>query len=97
VVYGPISAMIASLWRLKWSLTCPHLFVDDTGVVFDLRVDPPVVLANAVKASVRRWRLSFILQKLPAARPSSPDYAAPTLNDQLMYCDGLSPRARLIL
>ena len=97
VVTGPIGAMVASLWRLKWSLCHPHLFVDDTGGVFDLYCDPPCVLARACKASVRRWRLAQVIHKFPVLAPNGFDYAAPNMSPQFMYSDGLLPQGTIDL
>jgi hypothetical protein len=97
VTAGPVAAMIASLWRLKWVMASYHVFVNDEGRAFDLHVDPPVVLANAVKGSVRRWRLAQVLLKYPNMGTSKPDYIAPNMSEQFFYNDGLVPQGTVDL
>ena len=92
MVSGPIAAMIASLKRLKWLTPYPDTLVDDTGYVYKVRLDPPVVIAEGVRRSVRRWRLARVLEKYPSIMPSSPDYFAPTITPEFLYEDGLVPQ-----
>ena len=60
VTTGPVAALLNSLARIGWSvLSCAKLR-DDRGQIFDLRLDPPVVVCRAACASVRRWRLARV-------------------------------------
>ena len=45
VVSGPISALIASVWRLGWHVRSPSQFITDTGGEIDLLIDSPAVVA----------------------------------------------------
>ena len=49
----------------------------DDGVELDLRLDPPVAIADAAKRAVRRWRLRRIAEALPALIPDEPDITIP--------------------
>ena len=97
VAAGPVAAMIASLWRLEWVTASYHIFVNDEGRAFDMHVDPPVVIANAVKHSVRRWRLAQVLLKYPSMGTSRPDYIVPSMSEQFLYTDGLVPQGTVDL
>lgn len=96
-VSGPIAALIMSLRRLEWVTSSPTLFSDDIGQVFDLRRDPPIVVAAAVRASVRRWRIAQILHKYPASCTQQPDYVDPRVDDQWLHTDGLVPQGTVDL
>ena len=75
----------------------PSILSDDTGRVFNLKVDPPVVIDRAVRDSVRRWRLSLIILKHPACSPEVPDYIDPSMAEQWFYSDGLVPQGTIDL
>ena len=92
VVTGPISAMLASLDRLKWHVVSSQVLVDDQGTVFNTLRDPPVVIGAAVKQAVRRWRTAQVLLKFPSAVPEHPCYIAPTMDPQWLHDDGLLPQ-----
>ena len=62
VVSGPISALIATIWRCRWRIRSPCQFVSDTGAELDLLVDSPAAVALAATASVRRWQLAQVVK-----------------------------------
>ena len=39
-VAGPVTALIATLWRVGWTLRSALVWVDDLGRVIDLLADP---------------------------------------------------------
>ena len=80
-VCGPMAALIMTLRRVAWVIVSPTILSDDVGNVFNLLVDPPAVLAEAMKGSVRRWRIAQILHKYPACKPEAPDYVDPRLDE----------------
>ena len=53
------------------------MLADDLGRIFNCKVDPPVVIRNAVKDSVRRWRLARVGSVLPNLIPTQCDIGAP--------------------
>ena len=59
---------MATLWRVGWSIRSALVWQDDTGRLIDLLADPPVVVRNLMRQSVRRWRLAqLIMDVLPIA------------------------------
>ena len=56
-VVGPVSALLATARRIGWDFQSTSMLSDDRGSIYNLRVDPPVVIATAVRNSVWRWRL----------------------------------------
>ena len=79
--------------RVAWVIVSPTILSDDVGNVFNLLVDPRGVLAEAMKGSVRRWRIAQILHKYPACKPEAPDYVDPRLDEQWIGSDRFCPRA----
>ena len=77
LVVGPVTALVASAIRIGWTFLDAHLLKDDVGAVWDLTLDPPIVVADAVKLSVRRWRLQRVFGVLPQSMPIAPDIVAP--------------------
>ena len=73
-VTGPIAALRASAARIGWTFSSPTVCHSESGLQFDLLVDPPVVVGNAVKHAVRAWRRQQIMQKYPSVVPAQPDY-----------------------
>ena len=70
---GPAGGYVASLHRLGWTRLRHRELQDDEGNTFSLRLDPPVVLKKAVRASVRRWQLRRLASHLPDLIPHQPD------------------------
>ena len=68
-VNGPLAALIVSLERMRWLFVSPSMLSDGLGNIFNLVSDPPCIVAAAMKASVRRWRIAMIFEKYPACRP----------------------------
>ena len=60
VTTGPVAALLNSLARIGWSVLSSAQLRDDRGQIYDLRLDPPVVVCRAAQASVRRWRLARV-------------------------------------
>ena len=54
VVAGSVAALVASAERTGWSFKSEHHLVDDEGRLFDFNLDPPIVIADAARRSVRR-------------------------------------------
>ena len=73
-VTGPIGALRASATRIGWKFIGPSSCVNDIGIEYDLLVDPPTIIGNAVTQAVRRWRTRLISHKYPSVLPTSPDY-----------------------
>ncbi len=72
-VTGPAAAVVASAHRIGWSIVGGrHIHCDD-GEELDLLLDPPVVVVQAARRAVRRWRLQNIGAALPHLVPDSPD------------------------
>ena len=66
IVYGPAAAVLATLKRVGWIISTACTLTTDTGQGFDMRFDPPVVIARGMNEAVRRWRWRTIA----AAHPS---------------------------
>ena len=77
LVTGPAAATIATLKRLGWATLEPAKTVDDLGFAWDFRLDSPAAIAQACKASVRRWRLARIADYIPGLLPDRCDIRAP--------------------
>ena len=78
-VTGPITALIATLWRLGWTMMSCTSFRDDIGRVLDLRMDSPAAAKTVVHASVRRWRLARIAAAQPQLLPDTYDFECPRI------------------
>ena len=72
-VTGPVRALIATCQRLKWSSADGRKFTDDTGVVWDVALDPPAAIAAAARRSTKRLATDAILRELPTAKPQHDD------------------------
>ena len=72
-VAGPVAALVASLKRIGWTMRNHRLMRSDIDEEFDLLLDPPCVVVQAARRSVRRWRLACIGQLMPALLPQEPD------------------------
>ena len=97
VAAGPVAGLLGIMARIKWEHNGPSILSDDVGRVFNCKIDPPVVLANAVKDSVRRWRLAKAAAKFPALVPEKPDYIDPRMTEELFRNDGLLPHGTIAL
>ena len=70
-VRGPGAALIASAWRLNWSVDTSTRLITDEGRQLDLLLDPPVVVRVEVCSAVRRWRDRNIFAKFPHLGPAA--------------------------
>ena len=52
-VTGPVSALLASVWRLGWTVLGPRLFRDDLGDLVDIIAESPAKIGSIAKQSVR--------------------------------------------
>ena len=73
-VAGPVAAAVASMARLGWPFLSGSRLRRDDGETLDLMADPPVVVIDAVRAAVRRWRLKRIASTLPELVLHMPDF-----------------------
>ena len=82
-VTGPVSALIATVWRLGWTVISPHSFLDDRNRHIDVTVDSPAMVGILAHQSVRRWQLARVSRDYPALVPpvldAPPVKAAATL------------------
>ncbi len=76
-VTGPVTTLVASALRIGWIFASTSILVDDLGEFFDISLDPPVVVADAVRRSVRRWRFGRIANAHPQLVPTTTDICAP--------------------
>ena len=74
-VTGPAAALAASLHRIGWQICSGCKFLSDDLTEYDVSIDPPTVITQAVQRSVRRWRLASIAKHFPQLIPASPDIA----------------------
>jgi len=79
VVSGPISALVATVWRLGWRIRSPCQFITDTGADIDVTIDSPAAVAAAAKASVRRWQLYQVVRCYPDMLPDEDDVVGSAL------------------
>ena len=88
-VKGPCKAVIATCQRIGWSSTDGRRFRDDVGATWDCALDPPEVINQAVKRSVRRANMDGVLKELSMAAPTStdiPHHSAGTANLRRLGC-----------
>ena len=76
-VIGPADATVAFAHRIGWRFIDGHTISCDDGSVLDCMLDPPIVIADAVKRAVRRWRLRRIADANPGLIPDEPDFIVP--------------------
>ena len=77
LVSGPAGAFVATLARLGWTRRPNHVLVDDCGEEFDLLLDPPLVVRQAVRRSVRRWQVLQLAKQNAHLIPDQPDLVLP--------------------
>jgi len=95
LVCGPATALVATLVRLKWSFVNRSTVIDDLGQHYDATLDSPAAIADAVKRSVRRWRLARISRHLPGLAPTVPDIGDTGLGP-LLILDMMPAASRLV-
>ena len=81
-VKGPASALLATLDRIGWTAISPTLLKDDEGDTYDLRLDPPIVVKQALDRSTRCWRIRRIGAHLPGLIPPNADDRAQSTRQQ---------------
>ena len=72
-VHGPITALVATLQRLGWCMPSAFEAIDDLGCSWSFVRDPPAVIVDAGKRSVRRWRYLRIIKDIPGLIPDDID------------------------
>jgi len=72
---GPAAGLLATLWRLGWTVLAPTRFLTDEGVLLDVTLDSPAAAATLARASVRRWQLSRAMAHFPDLVPAAFDHA----------------------
>jgi len=86
-VTGPAAAVIATLARIGWTTTDSTHTADDLGTAWDFVRDSPAAIAQAVKASVRRWRLNRIAKHLPGLAPDELDIGTTAPGEKTILID----------
>jgi len=79
VVAGPVTALLATLQRLGWSMPSASEAIDDLGSSWIFGLDSPAAIVKACDSSVRRWRLNRICKALPGLDPG---------RTELPHCSG---------
>jgi len=72
-VTGPVTALVATIWRLGWTVVSPQVFRDDLGRAVDVTVESPAQVGILARNSVRRWQLSRVARHHPALIPPRDD------------------------
>ncbi len=71
-VNGSAAALVASALRIGWSITDGrHVRTDDEEDI-DMLLDPTIVIVQAVRRAVRRWRLQRVHALFPSLVPARP-------------------------
>ncbi len=78
VVAGLVATLVASAPRLGWTFASSTVLVDDVSEVFDFTLDRPIVLADAARRSVWRWRFKRVCALFPDLEPQEADFVAPS-------------------
>jgi len=73
LVTGPVTALIASCWRLGWRFLSSTQFLTDEGHFVDINQDPPAAVARMARRSVHRWQLLQLAHELPMLVPDIMD------------------------
>jgi hypothetical protein len=89
-VTGPAAALLTTLERLGWMARSASAMVDDQGRVHDMHVDPPAVIIEQVRASVRRWRLARVAHACPGLVPDQADHGTGFEVPVGMYPSGIA-------
>ena len=71
-VSGPTTALVASLWRIGWSIIDAQSFVSDDGSVLNCLTDSPAAIALEANRSVHRWQLARVVKLNPLILPPRP-------------------------
>ena len=72
-VHGPTTALVATLQRLGWCMPRGVEVIDDLGCSWSFIRDPPAVILDAGKRSVRRWRHLRIIKDIQGLIPHDVD------------------------
>lgn len=72
-VRGPAAALVATGSRIGWTSEDGRRFVDDIGALWDMALDSPRAIADAVMRSAKRHNFDQALAELPTARPHELD------------------------
>jgi len=89
-VTGPVSALVASIWRLGWTVLRPTCFRDDRGELVDIIAESPARVAMVTKCSVRRWQLARVARAHPCMVPARLDYSDGWHNGRPVVAGGAS-------
>ena len=81
LVTGPVTALLASVWRLGWTVSSPSQFWDDMGNCVDFCRDSPAAVQRLAAASVRRWQFAMVMADLPTAIPDVCDFVPTAAED----------------
>jgi len=68
-VAGPTTALVASLWRVGWSIIDAQTFVSDDGSHLCCLLDSPAAFALEANRSVHRWQLARVVKLNPLIAP----------------------------
>ena len=87
---GPAAALLATLERLGWVARSATVMIDDQGRVHNLHLDPPAVIVEQVRASVRRWRLARVAHACLGLVPDQADFGVGFEGPVGMYPSGIA-------
>ena len=65
-VTGPVTAVLATVHRLKWRFTSAQHLITDQNKALDLLRDSPAYIVKQIHASVRRWQLARVINQIPS-------------------------------
>ena len=75
-VAGPAAALWVTLDRVQWKWISASTFNDDLGDQWDARADPPIVIVNAMRRTIRRRRFLAVAALHTGLLPQKPDVGA---------------------
>ena len=78
-----MTALLASLKRIGWLMPSATEVIDDVGMCWNFKLDPPAAIVQACKQSVRRWRLRRVAKALPDLTPDLCDVGAPHQDNEM--------------